>query len=95
MYSYVEWGFKLIEIKLTSWLWFQLKKCVIPLYKDEKGMPVKNFKIANAKNLTMELKKKKLLNWGISIHWDFTFTFVAGTQRYKKDFVEKKKKPGQ
>ena len=54
MCSYVEWGFKLIEIKLTSWLWFQLKKCVIPLYKDEKGMPVKNFKIANAKNLTME-----------------------------------------
>ena len=57
-------------------------------------MPVKNFKIANAKNLTMELKKKKLLNWGISIHWDFTFTFVAGTQRYKRTLWKKKRNQG-
>ena len=27
---------------------------VIPLYKDEKGMPFLNFKIVNAKNLKME-----------------------------------------
>ena len=73
MCSYVEWSFKLIEIKLTSWLWFQLKKCVIPLYKDEKGMPVKNFKIANAKNLTMELKKK---NYYIEVYLFTEILFI-------------------
>ena len=36
---------------------------------DEKGMPFMNFKILNAKNLKIELKKK-LLKYGIPIHWD-------------------------
>ena len=35
-----------------------------------KGMPFINFKIVNAKNSKMELKKKRL-KYGISIHWDF------------------------
>ena len=44
-----------------KWLYdsdFSLKKCIISLYKDEKGMPLMNFKIVHAKNLKMELKKK-------------------------------------
>ena len=45
-------------IKLTSWFRFKLKKCVRPLYKNEKGMPFINFKIANAKNLKIKVKKK-------------------------------------
>ena len=39
---------------------------MIPLYKDEKGMPFMNYKMVNAKNLKMELKK--LPKYGISIH---------------------------
>ena len=36
---------------------------------DEKRMPSMKFKIVNANNLKIELKK--LLKYGISIHWDF------------------------
>ena len=46
-----------------------IRKCVISLSMDEKGMPFMNFKILNAKNLKIELKKK-LLKYGIPIHWD-------------------------
>ena len=57
-----------------KWLYdsdFSLKKCIISLYKDEKGMPLMNFKIVHATNLKMELKKKPVLKYGISIHWNF------------------------
>ena len=36
---------------------------------DEKRMPFMKFKIVNANILKIELKK--LLKYGISIHWDF------------------------
>ena len=71
---------------------FQLKKCVIPLYKrDEKGMPVKNFKIANAKNLTMELKKKTTK---LRYIYSLRFYSLAGTQRYKRTLWKKKRNQG-
>ena len=57
-----------------KWLYdsdFSLKKCIISLYKDEKGMLLMNFKIVHATNLKMELKKKRVLKYGISIHWNF------------------------
>ena len=42
----------------------------MPPYKDEKGMPFINFKIINAKKIKDGILKK-LLRYGISIHWDF------------------------
>ena len=50
-------------------------------------MPVKNFKIANAKNLTMELKKKTTT---LRYIYSLRFYSLTSTQRYKRDFVEKK-----
>ena len=53
---------------------------MISLYKDEKGMPLMNFKIVHAINefqnstcqkLEDGIKKKRLLKYGISIHWNF------------------------
>ena len=55
-------------------------------------MPVKNFKIANAKNLTMELKKKTTK---LRYIYSLRFYSLAGTQRYKRTLWKKKKKPGQ
>ena len=49
--SYVQWSLKLVEIKLTSWFRFKLKKCAMFLYMDEKRMPFMNFTKVNAKNL--------------------------------------------
>ena len=51
-------------------------------------MPVKNFKIANAKNLTMELKKKKTTK--LRYIYSLRFYSLAGTQRYKRTLWKKK-----
>ena len=52
-------------------------------------MPVKNFKIANATNLTMELKKKTTK---LRYIYSLRFYSLAGTQRYKRTLWKKKKR---
>ena len=57
----------------------------IPLYMDEKRILFMNFKIVNAKNWKMELKKSTKI-WYI---YSQRFQSLAGTRRYKRGSVKK------